>query len=155
MSDIDELIAKAEGKKKPMRCENDSRVLTYIEKTKLEAGLLKVPTYFIYWHYRQIYTYEGLYNQNKAKKVTFFRTFSKRFPDYRNKTQRFYLLNPSQFMEFLDETEVDGQRFYTIKEEHLEAAKAYNITYGNQKKPKQKKKALQLLGQEGNSSDET
>lgn len=147
---IDDLLQRATGKKKGTRCENDSRVLRYIEKSRLEPGLLKVPTYFIYWHYRQVYTYPGLYDQNKAKKVIFFRTFSKKFPQYRKNVQRFYLLDPSQLGEFVEVLEINGESIYKIKKEVLETAKNYDKTYGQQKR---KTKSVQLLGQEGNNEN--
>lgn len=147
---IDDLLAKAEAKKRKVRCENDSRVLRYLENTKLEPGVLKVPTYVIYWHYRVLYTYPGIFNQNKAKKVTFFRTFSKRFPQVRKKFQRYYLLNPDQLAEIVHEIEPG---VFAIKPEVLETAKAYDNQYGQPKQPKVKKKRVQSLGQEGNSPD--
>lgn len=151
MSDlsIDELLSKAEGKKR-VRCENDSRVITFIERKQLQAGALLVPTYVIYWFYRQIYTYPGLFNQNKANKVTFFRTFKKRFPQYRKNRQRYYLLEPSQIIELTDTVEQNGETIIKLKEEVLQKAKEYDKAYG-----KRKKKTLQLPRQEGDSSDET
>jgi hypothetical protein len=145
---IEDLLQRATGKKKGTRVENDSRVLRYLEKTKMEPGLLKVPTYFIYWHYRQVYTYPGLYDQNKAKKVVFFRTFGKRFPQYRRNTQRFYLLDPLHLSEFVDKLEVNGEVIYKFKEDVLSKAKNYDKTYGQQKK---KNKSVQLLRPEGDN----
>jgi hypothetical protein len=144
---IDDLLNRATGKSTKLRCENDSRVIRYIEKTQLEPGILAVPTYVIYWHYRQVYTYPGLFDQNKAKKVIFFRTFSKRFPQYRKKLQRYYLLNPSQLSDLIEE--IDGT--IRIKEEVLKTAKAYDKNYGNQKR----KKKVRLSEQEGDSPDAT
>ena len=142
---IEELLARAEGKKR-LRCENDSRVLTFIEKTQLEHGLLAVPTYVIYWYYRQVYTYPGLFNQNKAKKVTFFRTFKKHFNQYRNKTQRFYLLNPSQLSEIIETVDINGEQVTRITAEVLKKAKDYDKNYGQKKK-------VQFSRQKGNDEN--
>lgn len=87
---IEELLAKATEATKPRRrIENNKNALRYIEETGWEAGTLLIPTYVIFWHYRNQWACDRHY---KANKTVFFRTFNKSFPAVRKNNQRFYLL---------------------------------------------------------------
>lgn len=131
---IDDLIARAENKvKRSRKYENNINTIRYIERVGWEAGETLVPTYVIYWHYRSVY--DGCHQDNKARKVVFFRTFSKRFPKYRKNKQRYYLLN----------------NVIEITEEVLKEAKAYDKNHGQRRK--KKKNEIQLSGQEGNDEN--
>jgi hypothetical protein len=88
---IDELLAKvAEGSKPRRRIENNTNVLRFIDETKLEAGTVAYPNSVIFWYYRNVWPGDRHY---KANKIVFFRTFNKKFPNYRIGKQRYYLLN--------------------------------------------------------------
>lgn len=87
---IDDLLARvAEGSKKRRRIENNANTLRFIEESKLEIGTLAVPTYVVFWYYRNIWKGDRHY---KANKIVFFRTFGRKFPAYRAGKQRYYLL---------------------------------------------------------------
>lgn len=97
---IEELLAKAsEATKKKLRIENNKNTLRYIEETGWEAGTMAIPTYVIFWHYRNEWKCDRHY---KANKTVFFRTFNKKFPTYRKTTQRYYLLKEG-IIELTDE----------------------------------------------------
>lgn len=87
---IEELLARvADSSKKRRKIENNANTLRFIEETGLEAGTLAIPTFVIFWFYRNIWKGDRHY---KAKKIVFFRTFNQKFPQYRVGKQRYYLL---------------------------------------------------------------
>ena len=87
---IEELLERvASSSKKRRRIENNSNTLRFLDETKLEAGTLAIPTFVIFWFYRNVWPGD---RHNKANKTVFFRTFNKKFPQYRVGKQRYYLL---------------------------------------------------------------
>lgn len=121
---IEELLNKAkETTKKRLRIENHPNVLRFIKETGLEPGTQVVPTYVIFWFYRNQWNNGGGDAASKAKRTTFFRTFNKNFPTYRKKDQRYYLIK---------------EGVITVNEETLKEAKTYDKKYWS-KKPKKKR----------------
>jgi hypothetical protein len=113
---IEELLAKATEATKPKRrIENNKNTLRYIEETCWEAGTLAIPTYVIFWHYRNVWKCDRHY---KANKTVFFRTFNKKFPAYRKHDQRYYLLK---------------EGIIELNEEILKEAKAYDKQHWKKK----------------------
>jgi len=127
---IDELLAKvAEGNKPKRRIENHASVLRFLDETKLEIGTLAVPTFVIFWFYRNIWPGDRHY---KAKKIVFFRTFNRKFPQYRIGKQRYYLLK---------------EGVIEVNDEVLKQAKIYDKQFWA------KKTKVRLLEQTGNSEE--
>lgn len=134
---IDELVARAEAKtKKRLRSETNASTLRYIREVGWESGTVAIPTYVIFWHYRNVWKADP---SAKANKTVFFRTFNKHFVAYRSNGQRFYLMKEGVIN--LD---------INIKE----TAKLYDKQYW-QKKAKQPKKSVQSAGQNGNEANQT
>jgi hypothetical protein len=121
---IDELLAavqQADTGKKRKRIENHSNTLRYIQEAGIEAGDKAVPNFVIYWHYRTQWN-AGIGNNNqRANKIVFFRTFSKKFPAHRVGNQRYYLLK---------------ENCIEINDQVLEEAKLYDKKYVRFKKDK-------------------
>jgi hypothetical protein len=108
---IEELLKLVEQKHKSGRKpkEDHRDVLEFIKDLGIESGTQAVPNYLIFYVYRVIWMAE--FPKRKAKKITFFQTFGKHFPDYRKNHQRFYMLKESLF---------------DVNEEVLKAAKQYD-----------------------------
>lgn len=116
---IDELLAKvAEGSKPKRRIENNTNVLRFIEESQLEAGAMAIPTFVIFWHYRNVWKGDRHY---KANKIVFFRTFNKKFPQYRIGKQRYYLLK---------------EGVIELNEQVIKEAKSYDKQFWSKKEKK-------------------
>jgi predicted nucleotide-binding protein (sugar kinase/HSP70/actin superfamily) len=96
-------------------------VVDFINELGVESGTEAVPNYLIFYVYRCIWKPDE--SKKKAKKVTFFQTFGKRFPDYRKNHQRYYMLKPGLF---------------NVDEEILKAAKQYDKQHWKSKKSQKK-----------------
>lgn len=118
LKELEELIKIEEtgGGKVPLVKNRDNPdVLKFITETGLQPGPMKVPTYLIYFHFRNWCRKKGIALWGKEE---FFRTFKKNFKQKRNGNQRFYLINSA----------IDLSR------ETLEEAKRYEQAY--QSRPK-------------------
>jgi predicted nucleotide-binding protein (sugar kinase/HSP70/actin superfamily) len=120
---IEELLKLIEERpasgKKPRG--DNKNVVDFINELGVESGTEAVPNYLIFYVYRCIWKPEEY--KNKAKKITFFQTFGKRFPDYRKNHQRYYMLKSGLF---------------NVEEEILKAAKQYDKQYWKSKKSQKK-----------------
>jgi hypothetical protein len=119
---VEELLAKVTENTKPRRrIENNTNVLRFIDETKLEAGTQAVPTYVIFWYYRNVWPGDRHY---KAKKIVFFRTFNKKFPQYRVGKQRYYLLKEGVIElndEVIKQAKIYDKQFWARKEKEAPA----------------------------------
>ncbi len=105
---IEELLARvADSSKKRRRIENNTNTLRFIEETKLEPGTVAYPTYVIFWHYRNNWPGD---RHHKANKTVFFRTFNRKFPQYRVGKQRYYLLKEG-VIELNDEIKKEAKSY--------------------------------------------
>jgi predicted nucleotide-binding protein (sugar kinase/HSP70/actin superfamily) len=120
---IEELLKLIEEKpkssKKPKEDHKD--VVDFIRDLGIESGVQAVPNYLIFYVYRCIWRADQ--PKKKAKKITFFQTFGRHFPDYRKNHQRFYMLKEGLF---------------TVDEELLKAAKHYDKQHWQAKKAQKK-----------------
>lgn len=114
------LIEKQSKSEKKEKAENRN-VLQFIEELSIESGTQAVPNYLIFYVYRSIWRVDEA--KRKAKKITFFQTFGKHFPDYRKNHQRFYMLKEGLF---------------DVNEELLKAAKNYDKQHWQAKKTQKK-----------------
>lgn len=120
---IEELLKLIEEKpvsKRKTREENRD-VLDFIKDLSIESGTQAIPNYLIFYIYRSVWRVDQ--QKRKAKKITFFQTFSKHFPDYRKNSQRFYMLKEGLF---------------DVNEELLKAAKLYDKQHWKSKKAQKK-----------------
>jgi predicted nucleotide-binding protein (sugar kinase/HSP70/actin superfamily) len=120
---IEELLKLIEEKpvsKRKTREENRD-VLDFIKDLGIESGTQAIPNYLIFYIYRSVWRVDQ--QKRKAKKITFFQTFSKHFPDYRKNSQRFYMLKEGLF---------------DVNEELLKAAKVYDKQHWKSKKAQKK-----------------
>jgi predicted nucleotide-binding protein (sugar kinase/HSP70/actin superfamily) len=97
--------------------EDHKDVLEFIKELGIESGTQAVPNYLIFYVYRSIWRADS--PKKKAKKITFFQTFGKHFPDYRKNSQRFYMLKEGLF---------------NVNEEVLKVAKQYDKQHWQSKK---------------------
>ena len=120
---IEELLKLIEEKPKASRKprEDHKDVIEFIKELNIESGTQAVPKYLIFYVYRSLWRADQL--KKKAKKITFFQTFSRHFPDYRKNHQRFYMLKEGLF---------------TVTTELLTAAKNYDKQYWQAKKTQKK-----------------
>ena len=120
---IEELLKLIEEKPKASRKprEDHKDVIEFIKELNIESGTQAVPNYLIFYVYRSLWRADQL--KKKAKKITFFQTFSRHFPDYRKNHQRFYMLKEGLF---------------TVTTELLTAAKNYDKQYWQAKKTQKK-----------------
>jgi predicted nucleotide-binding protein (sugar kinase/HSP70/actin superfamily) len=120
---IEELLKLIEEKpvsgRKPRGDNKD--VVDFINELGVESGTEAVPNYLIFYVYRCIWKPEE--SKRKAKKITFFQTFGKRFPDYRKNHQRYYMLK---------------EGIFNVEEELLKAAKQYDKQHWKNKKTQKK-----------------
>jgi len=120
---IEELLKLIESKprsgKKPREDHKD--VLEFMSDLEIESGTEAVPNYLIFYIYRCVWRADQ--PKKKAKKITFFQTFGKHFPDYRKNNQRFYMLKEGLF---------------NLNEEAIKAAKDYDKQYWQAKKAQKK-----------------
>lgn len=129
----EELLARvAEGSKPRRKIENNVNVLRFMSETGLEAGTQAVPTYVLFWYYRNVWPGDRHY---KAKKIVFFRTLSQKgIPQYRVGKQRYYLIKEG-LIELTDEV--------------IKQAKIYDKQFW----AKKEKASVQSPEQTGNSED--
>jgi len=120
---IEELLKLVEEKPKfsRKRKEDHRDVLDFISEVGIESGTQAVPNYLIFYIYRSIWRVDQ--PKKKAKKITFFQTFGRHFPDYRKNDQRFYMLKEGLF---------------DVNEELLKAAKQYDKQHWQSKKAQKK-----------------
>lgn len=125
---IEELLKLIEEKpKNSKKIRQDNRdVLDFIQDISIESGTQAVPNYLIFYIYRTIWRVDQ--QKRKAKKITFFQTFGKHFPDYRKNNQRFYMLKEGLF---------------NVNEELLKAAKQYDKQHWQNKKAQKKVSTLE------------
>jgi len=120
---IEELLKLIEEKpksgKKPRQDSRD--VLDFINDLKIESGVEAVPNYLIFFIYRSVWKPDQ--SKKKAKKITFFQTFGKHFPDYRKNSQRYYMLR---------------EGIFNVNEDMLKAAKQYDKQHWQNKKAQKK-----------------
>lgn len=116
---IEELLKLIEEKPKSSRKprEDNKNVMEFISSLGIESGTEAIPNYLIFYIYRCIWNPEE--QKRKAKKITFFQTFSKHFPDYRKNKQRFYMLKEGLF---------------DVNEDVLKAARQYDKQHWQIKK---------------------
>lgn len=119
------LVNETQKKEKKPR-EDNKNVLQFISDLGIESGTQAIPNYLIFYVYRNLWCPDD--NKRKAKKITFFQTFGKHFPDYRKNKQRFYMLK-------------DG--LFDVNEEILKAAKIYDKQHWQAKKVQKKLSALE------------
>lgn len=118
---------KTERKKK----EDHKDVLDFISELSIESGVQAVPNYLIFYIYRCLWKPEN--SKRKAKKITFFQTFGKHFPDYRKNKQRYYMLK-------------DG--LFNVTEDVLKAAKIYDKQHWQSKKVQKEVSTFEQEGSE-------
>ena len=128
---IEELLKLIEQKPTSVKKAKDDNkdVLEFIKELEIESGTKAVPNYLIFYIYRSIWRADQ--PKRKAKKITFFQTFGKHFPDYRKNDQRFYMLK---------------EELFDVNEELLTAAKQYDKQYWQGKKTQKKVPALEKEG---------
>lgn len=120
---IEELLKLIEEKPKSSRKvrEDNRDVLDFIKDLGIESGVQAVPNYLIFYVYRAIWRVDQ--QKKKAKKITFFQTFGKHFPDYRKNHQRYYMVK---------------EGIFNATEELLKAAKQYDKQHWQSKKTQKK-----------------
>ena len=120
---IEELLKLIEEKPKSVKKakEDSVDVLEFIKDLGIESGVQAVPNYLIFYIYRIIWRVDQ--PKKRVKKITFFQTFGKHFPDYRKNCQRYYMLK---------------EGIIQINEEILKAAKQYDKQHWQSKKSQKK-----------------
>ena len=120
---IEELLKLIEEKPRSERKpkEDNRDVLDFMNDLGIESGTEAIPNYLIFFIYRCIWKPDQ--SKKKAKKITFFQTFGKHFPDYRKNRQRYYMLK---------------QGLFNGNEELLKAAKQYDKQHWQNKKLQKK-----------------
>lgn len=120
---IEDLLKLIEEKPKTSKKqkEDNKDVLEFIKDLGIESGTQAVPNYLIFYIYRSIWRVDQV--KKKAKKITFFQTFGKHFPDYRKNHQRYYMLK---------------EGIFDVNEEVLKAAKQYDKQHWQSKKTQKK-----------------
>lgn len=120
---IQELLKLIEEKPKSSKKnkEDHKDVVDFIKELEIESGTQAVPNYLIFYVYRCVWRVDQ--PKKKAKKITFFQTFGRHFPDYRKNHQRFYMLKEGLFH---------------VNEELLKAAKHYDKQHWQVKKTQKK-----------------
>lgn len=120
---IEELLKLIEEKPKSARKQKEDHkdVMEFIRELGIESGTQAVPNYLIFYVYRSLWRADQ--PKKKAKKITFFQTFGRHFPDYRKNHQRFYMLKEGLF---------------EVNEELLKAAKNYDKQHWQAKKAQKK-----------------
>ncbi len=116
---IEELLKLIEEKPKSTKKqrEDNRNVIGFIEEFSIESGTCAVPNYLIFYVYRCVWRHDE--SKKKAKKITFFQTFGKKFPDFRKNRQRYYMLKEGLF---------------DVNEEVLKTAKQYDKQHWQSKK---------------------
>jgi hypothetical protein len=105
---LEELIKLVDEKPKRNNTKKISKsYCKFIADNNVARGELKVPSYYIYFKFRE---WCGNTNNKKISKVHFFRLFNKDFDQVRHGYQRYYLIND----------------VFDISEEELKEAKEFN-----------------------------
>jgi len=107
MASVEELLRSLEGNDKKKEKKLNKDVLNFISDLNVESGLVAYPNYLIFYYYRMKYNPDA---RNKAKKTTFFTTFSTKFPSTRTENQRYYLLKEGLF-DTSEKTLEDAKRY--------------------------------------------
>jgi hypothetical protein len=125
---IEELLKLIEERPKSShkQKEDNKDVLEFIKELQIESGTEAVPNYLIFYIYRSIWRVDQ--TKKKAKKITFFQTFGRHFPDYRKNNQRYYMLKEGMF---------------NVNEEVLKAARQYDKQHWQNKKTQKKVSVLE------------
>lgn len=125
---IEELLKLIEEKPKSSgKVKEDHKdVIDFIKDFGIESGTQAVPNYLIFYIYRSIWRVDQ--PKKKAKKITFFQTFGRHFPDYRKNHQRYYMLKEGLF---------------DVNEELLRVAKNYDKQHWQAKKTQKKVSVLE------------
>lgn len=96
LEDLLSIVNEAEVKqKREVKSRDLNSVDRFIKDLDIKTGLDKVPTYVIYYAYRQ--NWYDKFKDKKSNKIVFFRAFNKKFTQYRTNKQRYYLLDSSSF----------------------------------------------------------
>jgi hypothetical protein len=129
---VEELLKLVKDRPKTGRKprEENRDVLAFIQEMGIESGTHAVPNFLIFYAYRMLWNPDS---KRKAKKITFFQTFGKHFPDYRHQDQRFYMLKEGLF---------------EVNEEVLKAARIYDKQHWQAKKVQKKVPASEQGGGE-------
>lgn len=90
LKELMELLAEEESKQEETKDSVRREVRAYIEKTGIESGDVKVPTYLIYYHFCD-WVNNSWYT--RLGRTEFFRQFNKLFDPARSGKQRYYWLN--------------------------------------------------------------
>jgi hypothetical protein len=114
------LVQEKSSSKMKTKSENKD-VLDFINELEIESGTQAIPNYLIFYIYRSVWRVDQ--PKRKAKKITFFQTFGKHFPDYRKNNQRYYMLKEGLF---------------EVNEELLRTAKQYDKQHWKSKKAQKK-----------------
>lgn len=114
------LVQEKSSSKMKTKSENKD-VLDFISELEIESGTQAIPNYLIFYIYRSVWRVDQ--PKRKAKKITFFQTFGKHFPDYRKNNQRYYMLKEGLF---------------EVNEELLRTAKQYDKQHWKSKKAQKK-----------------
>jgi hypothetical protein len=111
---IEELLKLIEEKPKTSKKPRDDHkdVMAFVQELGISPGIQAVPNYLIFYVYRCLWRVDQ--PKKKAKKITFFQTFGRHFPDYRKNHQRYYMLKEGLF---------------DVNEEILKVAKQYDKQY--------------------------
>jgi hypothetical protein len=125
---IEELLKLVQEKStSKVKAKSENRdVLDFINELEIQSGTQAIPNYLIFYIYRSIWRVDQ--PKRKAKKITFFQTFGKHFPDYRRNNQRYYMLKEGLF---------------EVNEELLKAAKQYDKQHWKSKKAQKKVSELE------------
>jgi hypothetical protein len=120
---IEELLKLIEEKPRDQRKQREDNrdVLSFIQDLSIESGTQAVPNYLIFYVYRSIWRVDQV--KKKAKKITFFQTFGKHFPDYRKNHQRYYMIK---------------EGIFEVNQDILKAAKQYDKQHWQSKKAQKK-----------------
>lgn len=120
---IEELLelVKSRPASKRKEKEDNRNVLDFIAELGIESGTQAVPNYLIFYVYRSLWNPDA--SHKKVKKITFFQTFGRKFPDHRHGNQRFYMLKEGLF---------------DVSEEMKKAAKIYDKQHWQVKKVSKK-----------------
>lgn len=89
LQDLLDLLEEKEPEKAP-DLPVDSEISGFINEYKIRSGTCRIPTYVIYYTYKE--KYDG-----ELSKIQFFREFKKEFIQRRTGKQRVYLLDASSF----------------------------------------------------------
>ena len=87
VNDLLKILGKDSSESEPI---STSKIDGFIKQFNLEKGLDRIPTYIIFYTYKEVF-------KGELSKVEFFRQFSKLFEKKRTGKQRVYLLSSSSF----------------------------------------------------------